>query len=298
MKKRVQHSQKTHAVQSWLNLVLSMVIIMGVFAAIVYNLVSGPTELVEEVGLKTFRMFTDLSNMFVSVTFAMTIPFAVEGIRHKNYHLPRWIMNLILASVTAISVTFAISLFVLSTQIGFVRIMLTGTNLLMHTIVPLIAILSFLFINTYHTIRFKATFFAVIPVAIYAVCYFVMVVLVGEENGGWRDHYHFLEVMPWYCALVMALVITFGLANLLRFVHNRMHQRDKSATVTYYQNAEAYDMPTIEEAITKLAHENKRYDAGGEVVVPRRIISILEKKYESKKGLGYLCGIYLEEYLK
>ena len=298
MEKIVHHSQKTHAVQSWLNLLLSIVVVMGVFAAIVYNLVSGPTELVEEVGLKTFRMFTDLSNMFVSITTAMTIPFTVEGIRQKNYHLPRWIMNLTLASVTAISVTFSISLFVLSPQVNFVRIMLTGTNLLMHTTVPLIAILSFLFINTYHTIKFKATIFAVIPVAIYAMCYFVMVVLVGEENGGWRDHYHFLEVMPWYCALGMCLVIAFGLANLLRFVHNRMHQRDKSATATYYRNVEAYDMPTIEEAITKLAHENKRNDAGGEVIVPRRIIRILEKKYESKQGLAYLCGIYLEEYLK
>ena len=277
---------------------LSIVIIMGVFAAIVYNLVSGPTELVEEVGLKTFRMFTDLSNIFVGITTAMSIPFAVDGIRQKNYHLPRWIINLTLASVTAISVTFSISLFVLSPNVSFVRIMLTGTNLLMHTIVPLIAILSFLFINTYHTIKFKATIFAVIPVAIYAICYFVMVVLVGEENGGWRDHYHFLDVMPWYCALGMCLLIAFGLANLLRFVHNRMHQRDKSATAAYFQNTEAYNMPTIEDAIIKLARENKYRDAGGEVIVPRRIITILEKKYESKKSLGYLCSIYLEEYLK
>lgn len=298
MKKRVHHSQKTHAVQSWLNLLLSILIVMGVFVAIVANLVSGPTELVEEAGVKTFRMFTDLSNMFVSVTFAMTIPFAVDGIRQKNYHLPRWIMNLLLASVNAVSVTFGISLFLLSPQVSFARIMLTGTNLLMHTIVPLIAISSFLFINTYHTIKFKATIFAVIPVALYAACYLVMAVVIGEEKGGWRDHYHFLDVMPWYVALGMCLVIAFGLANLLRLGHNRMHQRDKSATAAYYQNAEAYALPTIEEAITKLAHENKRNDAGGEVIVPRRIISILEKKYESKKSMGYLCGVYLEEYLK
>lgn len=298
MEKIVHHSQKTHAVQSWLNLLLSIVIIVGVFASIVVNLVSSPSELIQEVGLKTFRMFTDLSNMFVGITSAMTIPFAVDGIRQKNYHLPRWIMNLTLASVTAISVTFVIALCLLTPLVGFVRIMLTSTNLLMHTIVPLIAILSFLFINTYHTIKFKATIFAVIPVAIYAMCYLVLAVVIGEENGGWRDHYHFLDLMPWYCALVMILTLAFVLACLLRFVHNRMHQRDKAATVAYYQNAAAYDMPTIEEAIIKLAQENKRHDAGGEVIVPRRIITILEKKYESKKGLGYLCGIYLEEYLK
>lgn len=107
-----------------------------------------------------------------------------------------------------------------------VRIMLTSTNLLMHTIVPVIAILSFLFINTYHTIKFKATIFAVIPVVLYAMCYFVMAILIGEENGGWRDHHHFLELMPWQYTLVIILVLTFGLANLWRFVHNRMHQRE------------------------------------------------------------------------
>ena len=298
MEKIVRHSQKTHAVQCWLNLLLSIVMIMGVFASIVVNLVSDPNELVQEVGLKTFRMFTDLSNMFVGITSAMTIPFAVDGIRQKNYHLPRWIMNLTLASVTAVSVTFATALLTLAPRAGFVRIMLTSTNLMMHTIVPLTAILSFLFINTYHTIKFKATIFAVIPVTIYAACYFVMAVLIGEENGGWRDHYRFLELMPWYRMLAIVLSLTFGLANLLRFVHNRMHQRDKAATAAYYQNDAGYDMPTIEEAIIKLARENKRHDAGGEVIVPRRIITILEKKYESKKDLSYLCSIYLEEYLK
>ena len=39
--------------------------------------------------------------------------------------------------------------------------------------------------------------------------------------------------------------------------------RDKLATERYYQNAEKYDLPTIEEAIQKLARENKDKDKGG-----------------------------------
>ena len=74
--------------------------------------------------------------------------------------------------------------------------------------------------------------------------------------------------------------------------------RNKAATELYYQNASEYDLPTIEEAIIALARENKQNDAGGEVIVPRRIIKFFEKKYESKKSLSYLCGVYLEEYLK
>ena len=77
-----------------------------------------------------------------------------------------------------------------------------------------------------------------------------------------------------------------------------MHRRDKRATEKYYKEAPEYDLPTIEEAIEQLAKENKQYDVGGEVIVPRRIIKFFEKKYKSEKPLNVLCKIYLDEYLK
>ena len=290
--------KKTHAVNSWLNLILSTVLVVCVFISIVMNLLANPTELVQEVGTKTFRMFTVLSNMFVGVTAAMSIPFAVDGIRQQNYHLPRWIVNLTFVSTTCITLTFMITLFVLSPQAGFVLMMVTGNNLFLHTIVPVISIASFLFINMYHTVKFRTTFCALIPVLTYAVVYIVSVIVIGEENGGWRDHYHFQELMPWYYVFAAIMLLAFGIATLLRVVHNRMHRRDKASIELYYQTAPEYDLPTIEEAIVKLAKEHSRNDAGGEVVVPRRIIKILEKKYKSEKTLSYLCGVYLDEYLK
>ena len=298
MGNKTNHFQKTHAVNSWLNLILATFLVGCVFASIVMNLLANPTEIVQEVVIKTFRMFTVLSNMFVGVTSAMSIPFAVDGIRQKNYHLPRWIVNLTFVSVTTISITFVISLCVLSPQAGFILMMATRSNLLLHTIVPLTSIVSFLFINSYHTVKFKTTIYAMLPVFIYAMLYLVLAIAIGEDNGGWRDHYHFQELMPWYYVFIVMMLLTFGMANLLRAVHNRMHRRDQAATELYYQNAEAYNLPTIEEAILQLARENKQYDKGGEVTVPRRIIKIFEKKYQSGKALSHLCGIYLEEYLK
>ena len=64
------------------------------------------------------------------------------------------------------------------------------------------------------------------------------------------------------------------------------------------QTAPEYDLPAIEEAIVKLAEENKRSDAGGEVIVSRRIIQFLEKRCESQKTLSELCAIYLATYMK
>ena len=297
MSKKINNFQKTHAIQSWLNLIFSVFIVACIFVAIVMNLLKAPTELVEEVGIKTFRLYTVLSNMFVGITISMTIPFAVDGIRHRNYHLPRWIVNLIFVSTTCITLTFIISLTLLSAFAGFMEIMLTGTNLFLHTIVPILTIVGFLFINTYHNVKFKATLYALIPISIYAIIYLISAIFIGQENGGWRDHYHFNEVIPWYYVFVLVFALAFGISNLLRFVHNRMHRRDKLANEVYYQTAPEYDLPTIEEAITKLAQENKQYDAGGELIVPRRIIIFLEKKYQSNKSMSELCQIYINEYL-
>jgi hypothetical protein len=94
------------------------------------------------------------------------------------------------------------------------------------------------------------------------------------------------------------LLFSFGIACLLRVIHNLMHRRDKRATERYYQTAAEYDLATIEEAIQKIAAEHKQRDLGGEVIVPRRIIRIFEKKYQSGKPLTYLCGVYLDEYLR
>ena len=289
--------QKTHLVNSWINLIFSIIIVALVFISIVINLLSTPNEIVEEVGVKTFRMFTVLSNMLVGAASAMTIPFAVDGIRQRNYHLPRWIVTLTFVSVNCVALTFIVALAVLSPQAGFYKMMLEGSNLFLHTVVPIISILTFVFINSYHTVKFKTAFLAVSFVFIYAMLYLVLAIIIGEEKGGWRDHYHFEELMPWYLILAVVLLLSFGVACLLRVAHNCMHRRDKLATERYYQTAEEYDLPTVEDAIRKLANDNKKYDAGGEVTVPRRIIKFFEKKYQSNKPMAYLCGIYLDEYL-
>ena len=297
MSSKISNFKKTHSINSYLNLLFSVLIVICIFVAIVINLLKAPTELVQEVGLKTFRMYTVLSNMFVGITISMTIPFAVDGIRYKNYHLPRWIVNLIFISTTCITLTFIISLTLLSAYAGFVEMMASGTNLFLHSIVPIISITGFLFVNTYHNVKFKTTFYAMIPIAIYAIVYLISAIFIGQENGGWRDHYHFNEFIPWYFVFVLIFALAFGIANLIRAIHNRMHKRDKIATEKYYQNAPEYNLPTIEEAIKKLAQENKKYDMGGEVIVPRRIIKFLENKYQSGKPIQELCNIYIDEYL-
>ena len=298
MENKVSNYKKTHAINSWVSLIMSSLIVIFVFISVVRNLITLPTDQFPEVGTKTFRMFTVLSNMFVAITSAMCIPFAVEGIREKNYHLPRWIVNLTYISVTAISLTFVTTITVLGPTQGYVLMLFKRSNLFVHTLVPIFSITAFLFVNTYHTIKFKTLLYAMIPVFLYASVYFISAIIVGEDNGGWRDHYRFTEIMPWYLALVVMMSAAFGLGCLLRFVHNKMHQKDKVNFENYYMNDEEFNYPTIEEAVRHLANENKKYDTAGELIVPRRIIKMFIKKYESNKPLHELCSLYVDEYYK
>ena len=51
---------------------------------------------------------------------AMVIPYTMDGLRTHNYYLPRWIVDLVYAGVTAVALTFIVSLFILAPVKGFV----------------------------------------------------------------------------------------------------------------------------------------------------------------------------------
>lgn len=97
---------------------------------------------------------------------------------------------------------------------------------------------------------------------------------------------------------VVMMLLVFGLSNLLRVAHNKMHEKRKAAMVWGYQHSPKYDLPTIDEAIEALAREQKELDRGGDVIVPRRVILMFEDKYHSGRSLEDLCLVYLNEYIK
>ena len=68
----------------------------------------------------------------------------------------------------------------------------------------------------------------------YFDAYLIVVILIGEEAGGWRDHYRFENLMPWYYILIVMLLLIFGIACRLRMLHNFMPSRDKLVKEWYY----------------------------------------------------------------
>ena len=284
-----------------LAIVICSILCFLVFIAVTDQLLREPDVLIKEVGWKAYNMFTVLSNILMAVAAAMCIPFAVDGMRYRNYHLPRWYVNLMYMGTTGVAITFLIALTVLSPAAGFYRVMLFSNNILFHLTCPILSILLFFFINSDHRIKWQSTFIAIIPVVLYALVYVLMVFIIGEEAGGWRDHYQIYriaEYLPLPVILLILCLISFGIATVLRLVHNAIHKRRKADMERYYQQAEAFSYPDIETAIGALADLDRPYDMGGELTVPRRIMNIMEKKYQSGLSTKEMCIRYIEDYFK
>jgi len=225
-------------------IVCSLICIL-VYLGVTDQVLRDPDPLIKEVGWKSYHMFTILSNLLMAVAAAMCIPFAVDGMRYRNYHLPRWYVNLMYAGTTGVAITFIIALTVLAPAAGFYRVMLFSNNLLLHLTCPILSILLFLFINSDHQIKWKDTIIAITPVCIYMAMYLILVFAVGEESGGWRDHYQIyriLEIIPMPLLIVLFAFISFVIAAALRLAHNAIHRRERQDYINCVFISPAYPL--------------------------------------------------------
>ncbi len=290
---------KINNIRCILAVIVCTAICCMVFLAVTYHLLKNPTDLIKEVGWQSFHLFTILSNLVMAVVAGMNIPFAIDGLRYHNYHLPRWYVTLLFMATCGIAITFMISGTLLSASVGFYRVMIYKHNVIIHTICPILSILLFIFLDSDHTVKFKASFIATLPLMVYAILYTIMVFVIGEDDGGWRDHYQIYRVvehLPIPVVLVCVLIIGLIVSNLLRLAHNAVHKRRKVAVEHYYQQAEAFSYDDIQSAIEALARIDREHDMGGELTVPRRILGMMDKKYQSGLSIKEMCKIYIDEY--
>ena len=164
-----------------LAMISALVVVVCVCIGVTMNLTTLADENFDHMGLRTFCMFTVNSNILSAAAMAMVIPYTMDGLRTHNYYLPRWIVDVVYAGVTAVALTFLVSLFILSPVKGFVLIF-TGSRFFLHGVCPLLAVAAFCFFMTQKELRFVDSLFALIPVLIYAAVYFVMVDAMSEDR--------------------------------------------------------------------------------------------------------------------
>ena len=141
-------------------------------------------------GKRAFRYFTTQSNVLCAVSALAMCLFPEAD----------WAYYLKVMGTVAVTVTMLTVLIFLGRIYGY-KPLLTGSDLFMHLITPLLAIVS-LCVFERRGISFLGSLIGVIPVALYAPLYLYNVVYAQEEKR-WEDFYGFNRNGKWPIAYAL-----------------------------------------------------------------------------------------------
>lgn len=274
--------------------IVSVLIVVASYFAIVVLTTLPATNTVNIVGMLNFRYFTVLSNLFMNVCVVLCIPFEIDGLRHQNYHLPRWIVDLLYFGTVNMAITFFGCIFVIAPINGFEVTFFSNTNFYLHILCPILSLLLFLSINVDHKIKTNRILLSTVPILFYTVIYIINVYLIGEDNGGWFDHYFIKGNFPLWQIICIALITAIIVSSVLLFIHNLQHKRYKEKVISIIRNNKTSD---IIEDIIKLAHEQRKQYKEGDIVIPVHIIDAMQKEYGKDYTNEELYKVYLDNYL-
>ena len=293
--KPIVNARKFNKMRFISGIVICSLVIVMTFVAITMSLLDYYHSGSSEAGLGTFKMFTTISNIIAAFSAAMCLPFQIDGLRRDRYKLPSWIVIMMYVGAVGVFLTFSIAISIISAYQGFVKAMFTNAKLFTHTINPLLITLLFVLVISDTRIKFSYSFITLIPVFIYMILYLIMVIILKE----WKDHYYTDKYIPWPVSLILIIAVSFGVSQLLRFLHNLTNKRVNKIIERYYKESPDFEFPMIKDAIASLAKiESKFYYKGDDINIPVDIIKMLSDRYGTENvPLDILYDIYLENYL-
>lgn len=160
-----------------------------------------------------FVFFTVDSNILAALTSILMLVYQIRG---KG--IPQWALIAKFVGTTAVGVTFFTVVFFLGPMTSYGE-MFAGSGLYLHLIVPLLEMISFCLLERNRPLSFKESLWGLLPTFLYGTLYLVMVIVIGQENGGWNDFYGFNIGGFWYVSYLVMHAATLGLCQLLRLLN-------------------------------------------------------------------------------
>lgn len=271
--------------------IVSVCVIIGV----TMNLVTLYDENFDHMGIRTFCMFTVNSNILAGLSMMFCIPYTIDGLRTGNYHLPDWVVVLMQITVTAVSLTFAVSLCILAPIKGF-KLIFTGSRFFLHGICPVVSIVIFCFFINSHLVRIWEAILALIPVLLYAAVYVIMVVVIGEENGGWNDFYGFATRVPLWVSALVILPAAGGVSLLLRLAHNACCLRRRKKDAELYRTV--YGGLDLRQVIVEMARSQKKEMKVKNPTIPIQMIGYMIENSGFDLHSEEAARIYFETWME
>ena len=210
-----------------ISLVLNALVFLLVITGIIIMLTVGSGPLADR-SIFVFKYFTFQSNVFVGVVSFVYAYYQLLIILGKKSKLPHVLLVFNHVGVTAVSLTFLIVVAFLAPGYGYDK-MYIGANLFFHALVPLVAIINYLFFEKEAKISFKNTLFCLLPCALYGTVYFIVVASQNAYGNLSIDFYGFGKGGPGIGALnfVIVLSISYAIGLFLYFINQLVFKKRK-----------------------------------------------------------------------
>lgn len=272
----MQKSQAKYRIsktRSVLALLISTAIMFILAVAVVRELVR-----LDDDAYTVFQYFTTISNIFAAYTAILTVPYALDGIFKLRYNASTQITRLLFCGTVCVTITMILALGMLWPINGEDAV--TGYNFWCHIVCPILVISLYAVVSSEKPVQLIDCVFAVIPFLIYECLYFIMVVVLGPEYGGWEDLYGVMDLMPVWVAILFMLSADFLIAFVFRAIHNsRAKVRQKKMVeniVRFYQPVDGTDIRFM---LYEMGEIMGGYDGHYELTVPIQLLQILAEQY-------------------
>ena len=169
---------------------------------------------VPERGKFALRFFTTLSNILCAAACMLTALAMNAG------GVPEWIWTLKYIGTAAVTVTMLTVLLFLAPSFGkgALKVLLSGTDLFMHLITPLLALVSFCVFER-RGMTFCESLWGLLPVLLYGPLYLYKILFAPPEKR-WDDFYGFNKQGKWPIAFAAMVAGTFAICMALMAVQN------------------------------------------------------------------------------
>ena len=167
----------------------NILVFLLVLAGVIIMLTAGDGELAER-NITVFKYFTFQSNIFMGVVAFIYGYYQLLILLNKKDKIPHVLLVFNHMGVTAVGLTFVIVVAFLAPGYGFDK-MYNNANLFFHALVPLMAMINYLFFGKECAIKFKETLFSMIPPTLYGIVYFIVVASQNAYGDLKIDFYMF-----------------------------------------------------------------------------------------------------------
>lgn len=239
--------------------------------------------------ISAYIYFTMISNSLAAIAVAFSIPFAVEGIKTKRLILPRWVTVLMFISASSIAI---VPLMVFSFMRWVPSDLAFGDGgVFTHIMCPLLVILSFFQIESGHRYTLSECVLACIPFNLYMIVYYIMVFLIGPDNGGWQDIYSIGEHINPLFVIPIGMILSFVISLIISKISNTLSENRKNNRFRYWtRDIEPVEVLVEAYGLGIMVSENIEQ---GTIQVPYDILEELARRYgidPSKLAKAFFTG--------